>query len=519
MFEEFQYIRDELRAVFAGAHGLHSGQQRTAWELAQQASGLHARACQVRMTPADTVFGGFRKMVRDLARDEGKEVEFHTEGMDVQADRLVLQALKDPVMHLLRNAISHGIGNPRERAASGKPAAGAISLRLEARGSRLRVSVEDDGKGIDTRRVAEVAVSRGLLTRAAAAAQSPREVMNLILQPGFSTSRDVTRLAGRGIGLAVVQELVTRIQGEVAIEPRAPAGTTVRISVPLTISTQHVLLVGCGAHTFGIPAASIAALARARMEDIEHLDGREVMRDASGPVPLARLSGLLDLPGPGAPAGAVEDGQEESARALPVAVLRSGGERAGLIVDRLVDDRDALVKDLGLPGESSGIALGAIPLEDGAVAVVLNPAALMERFRDPGRRPALKPAAAEPAPEPPSILVVDDSITTRSLEKSILEAHGYRVRVAVDGVEALEELRAAPADLVIADVMMPRMTGLELLQEMKKDQALAAIPVVIVSSLERREDQERGLSLGANAYIVKRKFDQRELLNTVKQIL
>jgi two-component system, chemotaxis family, sensor kinase CheA len=201
-----------------------------------------------------------------------------------------------------------------------------------------------------------------------------------------------------------------------------------------------------------------------------------------------------------------------------VAVLKSGEYRGGAVVDALLDEREAVVKDLGLPADMAGLSMGGVLLEDGTVAVVLDPAAVLDRLRGAARRPAWK-KPPEKAGAPATILVVDDSITTRSLEKSILEAHGYRVRLAVDGVEALEQLRAEPADLVIADIDMPRMNGFELLERMKKDNRLAAIPVVMVTSLEDRADQERGLSLGADAYIVKRKFDQKELLDTVRQML
>jgi two-component system chemotaxis sensor kinase CheA len=255
---------------------------------------------------------------------------------------------------------------------------------------------------------------------------------------------------------------------------------------------------------------------RGDVEKIETVEGRDAIILDSGPVSLVRLSEALGLTEPPAPAAPDE---ESGARFVHVAVVAHAGRRAGFVVDRLLDDREAVVKDLGLPASMSGLTAGGVPLEDGRVAVVIAAGAVLDRVRD-SKKPAIMRAPAEPDGRPPRrILVVDDSITTRSLEKSILEAHGYQVRVAVDGIQALEQLHAEPADLVITDIMMPRMDGLELLRHIKQDSRIAHIPVIVVTSLEKREDQERGLSLGADAYIVKRKFDQRELLDTVRQIL
>ncbi len=503
MREALEAVASEAAALATRARSAVLAQRRRSWTLQHLASELHEETCAARMIPADEVFGSFRKMVRELARDQAKEVEFQFEGSSVQADRLVLQQLKEPVMHLLRNAITHGIEGPDRRRAGGKPSAGAVRLVLEARGDRLEVRVEDDGPGIDLERVRDAAASRGL-TGSEERASRPQEVFHLLLQPGFSTAETLTEFAGRGMGLTIVQRAVAALHGELSLDESA--GTSIVLSVPLTISTHHVLLVKCGHQIFGIPAAAVEKLCRVRPEGVFPLDGGEAVLVGGQPVPVARLAAVLGV------AGSV---MEPGAR--PVVVLRVGAQRAGFLVDRLVDERRAVVKDLGLMPVSAGFSTGGVPLEDGGVAVVLNPVLLLERWRGAASAP---PVAPEPArPEPARILVVDDSLTTRSLEKSILEAHGYRVRVAVDGVEALAALRREKADLVIADLVMPRMDGFGLLEKIKQDPRLARIPVIIVSSLEKREDQERGLSLGADAYIVKRKFDQKELLETIRQIL
>lgn len=501
-------LEEELRSLARDLRQAVRSRRTMAWNLHRLAADVYHQSTLIRMTPADAVFGMFRKMVRDMAVEEGKRVEFRTSGMDVQADRLVLQALKDPVMHLLRNAVSHGIESPGERAAAAKPEIGSVELLIEARGGRLFITVEDDGRGIDFARVREVAVNRGLLTPGGDPRRETEWLQRLLMSPGFSTSTGVSSLAGRGMGLSVVERQVSRLQGHVEFRHGRDGGAAVVLSVPLSIVLHHVVLVAAGGQTFSLPGAAVERLMRVSPKDVETAGGVEVIRAGSHAVPLFRLTALL---------GTEEAAPEvERGAALPIVVLRSGEQRAGLVVDALLDECEAAVEELGLPS-TAGLASGGVALKDGAVAVMLNPAALLLRARESGARPAVIPPAEEKPPV--TILVVDDSITTRALEKSILEAHGYHVRLAVDGVEALERLRAEPVDVVIADVAMPRMDGFELLERIRKDRRLAEIPVIIVTSHEERDDQERGLALGADAYIVKRKFSQRELLDTVRQVL
>ena len=514
LFEYLQTVGGELRALEGRARAVAAEQRSGAWTLRRLGAQVHHEACRVRMTPAREVFDGFRRMVRDLARVEGKEVEFRAEGLDVEADRLVLERLRDPVMHLLRNAVTHGVETPSGRAAAGKPSAGSVVLSLEVSGDRLAVTVRDDGRGFDIRRVAEAAVRAGLITQAEADAGTPRELARLVLQPGLSTAQGVTMLAGRGMGMSVVQEEAARLHGEVTLAAGAGPGASIVLTVPLSISTHHVLLVSSGGRVFALPSRAVERLCRLAPHQIETVEGIATIRVGARTAPLARLADLLELP-EGKPA---RDPAGDAP--LLVAVLGDAGARLGLSVDAFLEHCETMVKELGLPPGCAGLSNGGVALEDGTVAVVLSPAALLERFRRSGGRSARKaPGRDAAAKSSRDILVVDDSITTRSLEKSILEAHGYQVRLAVDGLDALGQLRAQPAGLVIADVSMPRMDGFQLLEHIKADRDLAHIPVIIVTSLERPEDQNRGLSLGANAYIVKRKFDQRELLETVRQLL
>jgi two-component system, chemotaxis family, sensor kinase CheA len=382
VWECLEHVEGQLRELLGGARAVAVAQKQRREELRQRTAEVHQSAVRVRMTPAESVFGAFGAMVREIAHEGGKDVEFRAEGLDVQADRVVLQALKDPVMHLLRNAVSHGIERPAERLAAGKPEAGAVWLSIHARGDRLYLSVEDDGHGLDLKAVAEQAVKRGLRSGPDLAGQSRDDVARLIFEPGLSTSRVITSLSGRGMGLAIVAQAVSQLQGEIDVRPRKDSGLQIVISVALSISTQQLLLVSVGAHTFGIPSHFAQRLMRIRMSDVETVEGREMILVDARPVQLVRLADLLGLPA--VPLEAPSPGEDRRWR-LPVAVLAYGDQRVAVQVDRFVDDREMVVKELGLPASLSGITAGGVPLEDGTVATVLNAPALFDRTGDAER--------------------------------------------------------------------------------------------------------------------------------------
>lgn len=500
----------QLHGLVRAARTARSIQQRSGWTMRQLATNLQDEVRLARMVPAEGMFGGFRKMMRDLARDEGKELEFRARGLDVRADRMVLQTLKDSVMHMLRNSLFHGIEAPEERLRSGKDRVGHVELRLEVAGNRLVLTIEDDGRGIDVERIIEVGVAQGVIREADLAGANRDELARHIFRPGFSTAQGVTDLAGRGMGMSVVYQAVARLNGSIDMPEKPTAGALFRVTVPLSIATHRLLLVSCLDRTLAIPSDAIEQLARIRVDQMKSVEGRPVAVIDDCQIPLYGLAELLDLP---EPTVWVREGT------MPVAVLRSSDARIAVAVDSLIGIRDGLLQDLGFPlGEDSKVSGGTL-LEDGSVVLVVSSFALVETCRRRDGGAALNTAERSPAKKVPAILVVDDSFTTRTLEKSILQAHGYRVLVAVDGLEALTLLRSQPVDLVVADIEMPRLDGFGLLKEMKRDATLAALPVVMVTSLESREDRERGLGLGADAYVVKRKFDQRDLLETIEQLL
>lgn len=496
-----------LKAAASGTQAVRRRQDRALWNLRRWGGGLHDGVRRLRMVPAESQFGGLGRMVRDLARSQGKEVEADILGLDVEADRVVLQRLKDPVLHLLRNAVSHGIEPPEERLNAGKRAAGRIRLETAVVNGRLRVVIEDDGRGIDLARIAREATARGLISDpgdGGAAPLLPEQLTGLLAEPGFSTAAAVTELSGRGMGVTIARQEVLHLQGQLTIAPRPPAGTVVTVEVPVSLSSQRLLFVSAGGHTLALPAADVARVMRVRTTDLLPLGGAPVLRLEEEDVPVVPLAALLALPLPAPADWAV------------LAVTRIGGRRVALAVDEAQATRDAVVSGIDSVGLDPQRFLGTVLLENGAPALVLNAGGLPL----PGHGlPSLPVSTPSAMVRRSHILVVDDSITTRTLEKSILEAHGYRVTLCVDGREALETLHGQTVDLIVSDVEMPRMDGFALVQAVKSDPVLSDIPVILVTSRASDEDRQRGLLLGADAYIVKTRFDQDELLDGIRRLI
>ncbi len=503
------YAERQLMGISRQARQTRAAHARGTWRLTQLGRQMETDVREARMVPADSVFQGFRKLVRDLAQQSGKDIEFICDGLDRQADRVVLQGLKDPLMHILRNAVIHGIQSPAERERHGQTACGSVRLSVETIGNRLTITVSDDGLGLDLPAIRQRAVDRNLIAERDAAHRSPDELARLIFQPGFSTSTAVTELSGRGMGLSVVQETVRRMQGEIDV-PTQAQGTTIVLRVPLSISSQHVLLVSACEQTFALPIHCIRRLVRVPIAKVEMLEGHPFLQFEGQPVQVVSLAHLLGIAGP--------DIQAQSDHVY-LAVLKGGNGVVAVAVDRFLRERDAVIEDLSGPAARVRTFSGGVSLEDESIALVIDPSALLRRLNPARSVATVQRTAPPPEKRRPTVLIVDDSFTTRTLEKSILETHGYEVRVAVNGSDALTQLRSKPVDLVISDVQMPHLDGFQLLAEIKRDEKLLKTPVILVTSLDRRQDQERGLELGADAYIIKRKFDHQDLLATIRQII
>ncbi len=458
----------------------------------------------VRLLPLSTVFGVFPRPVRDLSRSSGKPVRLLVEGGETHADKRILESLKDPLMHLIRNSIDHGLESAQERVASGKPATATLRLRGFQTAHRVVVEVEDDGRGLDVEAIRRSAARKGLRSESELAALPAREVQELIFAPGFSTRSQVSELSGRGVGLDIVRANVQRLRGTVEVESRSGQGCLFRLSLPVTLATTRVLLVRTSGQIFAVPIESVRGMELVKVGDIYRFGGRETVSWNALPTSLSRLSDLLQLP------------SSIAAVAKPCLLLEVGHERIGVLVDELLEEQEIILKPPGALGDRVKALAGATILETGEVCLVLHPGELLRLATHHETDTPVLPAPVEVRLK--SVLLVEDSITTRTQEKRILEGAGFEVVTAFDGLDGWSKLSERDFDAVITDVEMPRMDGFSLAARVRQNERYAEMPIILVTSLASDEDRARGVEVGANAYIVKGAFDQRELIDTLRRL-
>jgi two-component system chemotaxis sensor kinase CheA len=507
--------QQRLKSLTMQLSDLGRGFSSDALHLARVTNDLGEGVMKVRMLPVSTVFDTFPRLVRDVAREKGKEVDLQVEGGETELDRKVLEEIKDPIIHLLRNSVDHGIESPKEREEAGKPRRGTIALRAFQKGNNIVIEVADDGRGINLDRVKRSALKAGVLGPDDLETISDDEAMQLIFVSGLSTSAMITDISGRGVGMDVVRKNVEGLQGHVDIDSTLGEGTTMTLTLPLTLATTQELLVRMEDQVYGIPISAVERIVRIREQDVSTVEGREAIVVNNDPISLVRLSDVLELPHQ-----KKEDAQNN--KKMPAVILSTGRRRIAFVVDSVVGQQESVVKSLGRQLSRVRNVSGATILGSGQVIMTLNPADLVKSARLIGSGSTIARKVSptmEKEVRQGTILVVDDSLTTRTLERNILEAAGYEVKVATDGAEALSMLQSDECDLVVADILMPHLDGFELTAALKGDPKLRGIPVVLVTSLESREDKERGINVGADAYIVKSTFDQEGLLETVEQLI
>jgi two-component system chemotaxis sensor kinase CheA len=468
----------------------------------------------VSMQPFASLLEIFPKLARDLARDRGKEVEVVIRGGDIEIDRRILQEMKEPLIHVVRNCIDHGIEAPQERERKHKSRRGTVTVVISQKnGSQVELLVSDDGAGIDVARVRSTAEKLGLLAQEKAHQLDEQEVLSLIFQSGVSTSPIITNISGRGLGLAIVREKAEKLGGVISLETSADVGTTFRIILPLTLATFRGVLVRVAEHLFVLPLTQVERVLRVNKADIKTVESRETLQLNGQVVSLVRLEEALELSRKNIP--------DVSGDSMPVVVLAAAERRIAFVVDAIVGEQEVLVKRLGPQLPRVRNIAGATVLGTGQVVPVLNvPDVLKSAVR--ASTAAVSPSATAVAREEPRrkvVLLVEDSITTRMLLKNLLEAAGYHVRTAVDGVDGLTQLHSGAVDIVVSDVDMPRMNGFDLTTKIRGDKKFADVPVVLVTALESHADRERGMEVGANAYLVKSSIDPSHLLTVMQRFI
>lgn len=464
------------------------------------------------MLPLSSVLEIFPRMIRDLSQAEGKMVEWSALGAELEIDKRVIEEIKDPLLHLVRNCLSHGIEKPDIRVSQGKPPHGTIKLTItQVESNKVGLRVSDDGAGIDLGRVKTAAIRRGIITPQAADDLGDAAAIDLIFQSEVSTSTAVSSLAGRGLGLAIVREKIQRLGGAVSVDSKLGAGTSFHILLPVSLATVRGILVEAGTRTFVVPTAQVERVSRVARGEIKTVENRATVLVGDRPVALVALEHALHLP--------QRDRTSHEAPFLHFLVVVAAGYRVAFSVARIVCEQEVLVKQPTRVLSRRRNIAGVTILGTGRVVPILNVADLVSAAAQPTAAESADPCAAPAAPQPRSMLVAEDSLTSRLLLQSILESAGYQVHTAVDGLEAWTLLKTRRFDLLVSDVEMPRMDGVALTSKVRADKDLSHLPVVLVTSLETRADRERGVEAGANAYIVKSSFDQSNLLETVRGLL
>ncbi len=506
-----QALRDQLDRLAKQNREDVAALSRIVLELQEDTLGL-------RMLPVSTVFDAFPRAVRDLAREHDKEVDLIIQGGETELDKQMLERINDPLMHMLRNAVDHGIETPDERQAARKPRRGTIWLRAYPLGGTILIEVQDDGRGISLDAIREKALQTAFVSDEVLRTMSERELVNLIFLSGFSTSQQISDISGRGVGLDVVRRnIIEELKGDITVETEQGQGSRFILTLPLTLTTQRILFVRVGGQTFGLPVTYVSETTRVLHDEVIQVVDRQAVRLRDQIVPIAPLVEVLNI--------RRSDGPPPDKLWLYLVVARVADERVGLVVEDIANEDDVLIKPLPRHMKRIGILAGATIAPDGTIIPILHVPGLIRAVRGVHIARPIRVEEIE-VREAPHILVVDDSLNTREIEKSILEARGYQVDLAKDGVDALRAIDQAPEaenrpyyDLLIVDIEMPRMDGLSLTEQLRRDERYAHVPIVIVSSRDKEEDRQRGLAAGADAYIVKGTFDQEDLTTTVASLL
>lgn len=473
---------------------------------------LYDQALMVRMRPFADGIGAFPRMVRDIGRELGKNVRLEIVGERTQVDRDILEKLEAPLCHMLRNAIDHGIESREERVAAGKPEQAMITLEASHHAGALQITVADDGRGIDPERIRRAVIARGLAGEETAAKLSESELLEFLFLPGFTMKEEITEISGRGVGLDVVQEMIRQVRGLVRIATQPGEGTRIKLELPLTLSVTRSLLVEIGGEPYAFPFAHVVRAIKLAADQVQSIEGRQYFSLDGQQIGLVGAHQVL-----GCAEAEHSDGQ------LAVILLGNAPCLYGLVVDRFLGGRELVVQPLDRRlGKIKDIAAAAL-MEDGSPVLIIDVEDIirsMEKLSSADRLIKVGgEAVGDGEGQRKRVLVVDDSLTVRELERKLLDHHGYEVEVAVDGMDGWNALHAGRFDLVVSDIDMPRMNGIELVRRIRQDPSLKSLPVMILSYKDREDDRQRGLEAGADYYLTKGSFQSDALIDAVVDLI
>ena len=513
---------EHLGETRGNAERLQRRQDAAARRLGQVVSGLQDEVRRTRMLPVSTITDTFPRLIRDLAKQLDKQVDFELIGGETEVDKMVLEQLKAPLTHMIRNSVDHGLETATEREAAGKPAKGLVSLEASQRGANLIIRVRDDGAGINAERIRESAVRHEFMNKEQAGALSDAEAIALIFRSEMSTKTEVTDVSGRGVGMDVVRDQVEKLHGTVEVDSVLGEGTTFTLTLPVSVATTRCLFIRVGNQQFALPVSNVERIISASTGQIGVTEGQSTLVLDEQPLPLVSLAEQLGVPIP-------EHRSEEEA----ILILHNGDRRAAFQVQEILGAQESAVKNLPTPLYSVEHISGATIIGSGEVVCILAAPDLLRgavQASMGGGMPVARVGAPsdgsegsdKPAADPnrmPRIMVVDDSVTIRTLQRSMLLAAGYDVVVAADGLEAWEMLEGVEVDLIVSDVEMPVMNGFELTRRVRASQNMRDLPVLLVTSLNAPEDRRQGIEAGADAYVIKGSSQHDELLQMVRRMV
>ncbi len=477
--------------------------QTEASSSAQAQFGLLAEQIgNARLIPLSGVLGGFPRAVRDMAREQGKDVECVVKGGETGVDKTILLSLNDPLVHLVRNCVDHGIEAPEERAAAGKPRLGKVTISARTDGDLLAVTVDDDGRGVSPQKIRAAALKKGIIGEQQAASLSARAALDLIFMPGFSTQEQAGETSGRGVGLDVVRKRVTSLGGSVAVESEPGKGARFTLRMPQSLSLMKVLLVRIDEDVYGLPAVDVDSVGRLDPKDITEVAGIRAVRYRGRLMPVVALGPLLSL-----------NGGPRTKRPL-VAYVSHASEGAAVVVDGLFGEREVAVKAPGAFLKGMRFVTGAAALEDGRVALLLSTPDIVAA----ARRLASPAMSRGRDRKRLRILLVDDSAIAREAEAALLRSLGHEVDEAVDGEDGWQKLQNGAYHALLTDVQMPVLDGIDLTRRVKATPRFVKLPIVILSSLSAPEERRRGVDAGADAYLVKGELEAESFAGTLERL-